>query len=147
MRTCGRPQLLTSQPAVELGVCLLVSYRNIQYLRLFRTLDHAYVRLMFVLWTFEPERPVEDCKRSDRESNDRTTFNTRTRTIGSGWVVASYHFRDENDVHVQPVGINNFDAFLSVNKHLHMLDAIFESDHNLTASERGRLWSTTMLCK
>jgi len=28
-----------------------------------------------------------------------------------------------------------------------MLDAIFESDHNLTASERGRLWSTTMLCK
>ena len=25
-----------------------------------------------------------------------------------------------------------------------MLDAIFESDHKLTASQRGRLWSTTM---
>ena len=25
-----------------------------------------------------------------------------------------------------------------------MLDAILENDHKLTASERGRLWSTTM---
>jgi len=25
-----------------------------------------------------------------------------------------------------------------------MLDAIFESDHKQTASQRGRLWSTTM---
>ena len=26
-----------------------------------------------------------------------------------------------------------------------MLDAILESDHKLTAFQRGRLWSTTML--
>ena len=43
----GRPQLLSWQPVVGLGVCLLVSYRNIQYCRLFRTLVASYHKTTF----------------------------------------------------------------------------------------------------
>ena len=102
LRTCGRPQL-SWQPVVGLGVCLLVSYRNIQYCRLFRTLVANY---------------------------QVTTFG------------------DENDVlvfvdHVQTFGINifEFDAFLSVNKHLNVGRHIGKRPQTF---QRRRLWSTTI---